>query len=446
MSFRIFIDQQELIGWTEATLERQKRNLTGVLTVQMFFTFIPDKPTFAEVTRGKDITVYVGGKLAFTGRIDKRQGRSLPSRDSRGRFVSGTNSPGTFDIESSISNDNYLITLTARGKTKYLIDSSHRHPTTNIANTTDRKAIEALIEGQPVELDWQAPIVDLPIVRFRDGSLVLDELHRVCNENCHYIYEGRDGRLVVTDTAQAGRGDDLVLGKNILSFSASQSEDRANSEIIIKGHRTGNELWGREAVIEREKTLKDNWVQTTTPLVIQHYGDATDEALERRGKFEADKRAAESKQVVLDVFHVQSPSGEAWDIGTLHYIEVPPEGVFDVMECTGIKYNVTPNSIRTTLTFTPPPTPNVKGSKSSSLTSASTPGADNVANATSSNPRGRTMPPADSIQGQYPAKWTSAELNVTPTTVNMPEINTLTSNKLGFSSSRPPMTLPDGAK
>lgn len=442
MSFRVFIDQQELIGWTEATLERQKKNLTGILTLQMFFTFIPDKPTFADVTRGKDITVYVGGQLAFTGRIDKRQGRSLPSRDSRGRFVSGTTGTGSFDIESSISNDNYLITITARGKTKYLVDSSHRHPTTNIADTTDKKTLEALIRGQPVELDWRSPEVKLPIVRLRDGSLILDELHRICNENCHYVYEGRDGRLIVSDTAQGEMGDDLILGKNILSFSASQSEDRANSEIIVKGHRTGNELWGREAVIEREKTLKDDWVQTTTPLVIQHYGDATDEALERRGKFEADKRAAESKQVVLDVFHVQTPSGQPWDIGNLHYIEVPPEGVFDVMECTGIKYNVTPNLVRTTLTFTPPPTPEIKGSKSSSLTSEPTPGADNVANASNSRSRNTEA----SIEGKYPAKWTSAQLNVTPTTVNMPEINTLTSNKLGFSNQRPPMTLPDGAK
>lgn len=442
MSFRIFVDGEELIGWTEATLERRKKDLTGILTVQMFFTFVPSKPEFANVTRSKDITVYVGNQLAFTGKIDKREGRSMPQRDSRGKFTRGTTQQYGTDIESQFAGSNYLITLTARGSTKYLIDASHRHPTTNIADTTNKTVIETLTNGQPVEIDWRATEIKLPIVRFRDGSRVLDELHRVCNENCHYIYEGRDGRLIVTDTASEEHGDDLILGKNILSFSASQSEDRANSEIVVKGHRTGNDIWGEDAVIERERTLKDDWVQTTTPLVIQHYGDATDEALERRGKFEADKRAAESKRVVIDVFHVQNPSGRAWDIGVLHYVEIPPEGVFDVLECSALKYEVTPNAIKTTLTLTPPPAPEVKGSKQSSLTKPAAPGADNVSNATTR----RAQSGAGSIEGQYPDRWTSAQLNVTPTTVNMPEVNTLTSNKLGFSNKRPPMTLPDGAR
>ena len=67
------------------------------------------------------------------------------------------------------------------------------------------------------------------------------------------------------------------------------------------------------------------------------------------------KRSSESKKITIEVFHVQSPSGAPWDIGNVHYVEVPPEGIFDMFECTQLTYHVNAEKeLKTTLTLSPP--------------------------------------------------------------------------------------------
>ena len=68
------------------------------------------------------------------------------------------------------------------------------------------------------------------------------------------------------------------------------------------------------------------------------------------------KRNSESKKITIEVFHVQSPSGQPWDIGNTHYVEVPPEGIFDMFECTELTYHVNAEKeLKTTLMLSPPP-------------------------------------------------------------------------------------------
>ena len=47
---------------------------------------------------------------------------------------------------------------------------------------------------------------------------------------------------------------------------------------------------------------------------------------------------------------------QPWDIGNTHYVEVPPEGIFDMFECTELTYHVdAEKELKTTLTLSPPP-------------------------------------------------------------------------------------------
>lgn len=342
--FRIFLDGKELLGWTSATLSRKKSDLTGTFSCEVFFAYSPKAPVMIEALRGRDVTVYVGGHLAFFGSLDRRRGKG------NGKLQGSTAS-------GSISPDSYTVSLQARGRTKYLVDSSHQHPTGTMKKPTSRQVAEALTKDFDVELDWQSDDVKLDRVVFRDGAAVVTELQRLGNENGHFFYETRDGKLRFTD--QAGpTGDDLILGKNIIYFSADQTEEHEKSDIVVKGQRTTTELWGEQAVLEVAKRAKNGNVPSKIPYVIQHYGDGTPEALERRAKFEGDKRTSQSLSVSIDVFHIQTESGEPWDIGTKHYVEIPPEGIFDVLECTELTYHVqNDKTLKTTLTLAPPPSP-----------------------------------------------------------------------------------------
>lgn len=298
--------------------------------------------------------------------------------------------------------------LTARGKTKYLVDSSQQETNTTMLRPTNKAAFEKLLEPFRIQLEWMATTLEIDKIRWRDGSKVIEEINRLCTEHGHYAYETRDGKLRVTDDIGPGTGEPLVLGDNIVSFSAEQSEEDAKSEITVKGQRTPKDVWGEDAIVKPVKYVTDEWVQSYIPIVVQHFGDGTPEALERRGQFEANKRSAMSKRLSVEVFHVQSRSGEPWDIGTLHYVEVPPEGIFDVFECTAITYTVdAKGTLKTDLTLSPPPT-NSAGKGGGLQAFASTGGAELLADGASR----RSLLGVTFAPGSYPQPWSGPVLAI----------------------------------
>jgi prophage tail gpP-like protein len=350
---QIFVGGQELTQYTGGRLTRKKQDLTGSLTCDIFFNYMPSRPVMANAMAGEDVMVYVGGHLAFWGTLDKRRGKG------KGKDNGGAGA----EITSSINADHYDVQLTARGRTKCFIDSSHQHPTGTMLKPTNRQVVEALTKDFQVELDWQSPIYELPRVIFRDGCNIVHELHRIGNENAHYVYETRDGKLRFTD-APTDFGDDIVLGKNILTFSSDQSKEHDRDRIVVKGQRIDKAVWGEEAVVNVVQAAKKSGDQSRMPYTIQHYGDGSKDALERRAKFEADKRQQQNLKVSVEVFHVMSTTGP-WDLGILHYVEIPPEGVFNVMECVELDYTFdAQGTLKTTLTLAPPPAPKDQSAQS----------------------------------------------------------------------------------
>lgn len=441
--FRIFIGGEELERYTSAKLQRSKKQLTGSLEVNVFFESVPTSPQIVQAMRGKEILVYVMNQLAFTGLIDKRTGKTEQPRDSKGRFVKGPKTIGGGEgdgISASISQQGYTVTITARGKTKYLIDSSHGQTVTTFKKTTDRKLIEQLLSKFQVELDWQGEENDIRLARVRDGSTVATELFNFCNEHCHFIYETRDGKLRIIDEAEQTTGENIVLGQNILTFNAQQSEDQANSDIVVKGHRNDPEVWGNDAVTVPVENIKDSWVASNIPLDIQVYGDATGDKLKKRAKYEADRRSEESKSITVTVFHIAS-RGVPWDIGILHYVEIPCEGVFDVLECTDLTYTVDASgTLETELTLSPPPSGAISGA-GNSLTKG-------VSNAVSDLAKmgiaRRVAAGVTLVPGLYPSSWTSAALSIiaNPIIGVVSMVNGLLKSP-SEQNRKPPMSLPD---
>lgn len=415
---RIFVGGEELRGWTEMSLSRSKKNLTGSLSVSMFFTYVPDSPVAINATKNKEILVYIGGQLAFTGKIDKRKGSGVK----HGQTGSDDNSSGSdLTRSSNIGADEYTVKITARGKTKYLIESSHQHPTTNMLKPTNKEAFEKLLQPWGLEMDWKASTIKLDKIRFRDGAKVIHEIQRLAEENGHFVYETRDGKVRVTDDTGREQGEPLILGVNISSFSAEQSEEDAKRKVKVKGQRTEKGIRGKAAVENVEKEIEDKWVDADIPFTIQHYGDGTPEALERRANFETNKRSSEAKKLTIDVFHVQSSNGEPWDIGTLHYCEVPAEGIFDVFECTDLTYEVkNDETIKTTLTLSPPPSNTAAtGAQANPADAAGLTGlgalvdsASALAGLVAQGAARRSRAGVTFGAGQYPSPWTGPNVSI----------------------------------
>lgn len=421
--FEIYIGGSKLENWTSATLKRAKKELTGNLSVEIFAGHMPSQPLVRSAVAGAEILAYVAGKLAFTGNVDSRQGvgsRSKKSKDTKSDVTGNT----------SIGPDSYTMSISARGKTKVLVDGSHQHDTSTVLKKTDKGVCEELLKKKDVQLDWQASETKLDKARFRDGATVVEELRRLGSENALYIYEDAEGKLRVCD-GPVGSGPPIVLGENILTFDAEQTQAQAKSLIEVKGHMTDKLQRGKARIEKRIVEVKDAWAKGDVPLTIQHYGNGTDEALEKRGRFEADKRAQEAKNIRVTVFNVEQ-DGQIWDIGALHYVEVPPEGIFDEMECVELEYKATPTSIQTSMTLAPPPAKSASGSRT--LSGGGPLGIASISGVASIGLSRRASFGLTLEAGLFPDPWGSAELSVSlpqvSATVSVSALGALASAKV----------------
>ena len=339
---RIFIRREELIGFTSMTLQRAKDQLTGTLTVEVFMGYVPQGRVLEPAEKGSEILVYVADQLVFTGFIDRRKDASGNSEK--------------VSTSLSLGPDQYTVTLTARGKTKYAIDSSHQHPTGTLLRTSAQEAFETLLSPWEIQLDWQADEIKLDRVRLRDGGRVVDELQRIAGIASLYMHETTDGKLRVTDASSEVTGEPLKLGVNILNFSADLTEDTDRSHVQVKGQRQGVNQWGQVAVVPTINKVRNEALSNFSPVTVQLYGDASELLLGRRAQYEVNRRLTDSKKVTLDVFHVKQTDGSPWDIGELHYVEIPPAGISDILEVVELTYTVeNDNTLKTQLVLSPPP-------------------------------------------------------------------------------------------
>ncbi len=456
----ITIGGGEVEQWTEMTLTRKKENLTGELEVTLFGGSMPSMPVLREILASSPIEVYVAGMLAFTGTVDKRAGKGHNGNDKHGnRHGKGG---GSAHVQSShgtlhhggghhkggsgqgaashgglnIGPNQYLIKINARGKCKRLVDSSHQHPTTNMLQPTTKEVVEKLVEPWKVPVEFLGEVLKLDKVRFRDGARVVDELHRVATENAYFMYETRDGKLKVTDGvgSQSSGGDPLILGQNILTFDAEQSENEGRSKVKVKGQRSPKDKWGEEAVLKTFKEVQDSWVKDFAPETVQHNGDGDEKALERRARFEMNKRSATCKKLTIEVFHVQTPSGQPWDIGDTHYVEIPPEGIFDVFEVIELTYYVDhEKTLKTKLTLSPPPSGGAGGAS----------GGFGLSSISQTLGMARAGQAGFALQaGSYPAPWTGPTLSELPQQTLVEAAAKQKPDDLEVKR-QPPLTLPD---
>jgi prophage tail gpP-like protein len=322
----IIIAGQLFRYWKTFNLKRSRKDLTGSLSFDFGFVGIPNSPLHPFIISGAEISCYVGGRLAFTGTIDKR----AASGDAK----------------------NYSCKITCRGKTKQLINSSHKHEKGMKKKTKTKEAIDELVQPFGVNVKYESEDnIEMERIVFRDGMPVYNEIHRLTREHNKLAFEAVDGTLLITEDSKGGNGQDLIVGKNVIKFNTEQSEEDGNSEITVKGQRTGMEYQGNEA-INRKVVHQDPMFKNYSPLTVQLVGDASDERMEARLKMERARQVQDSRSVTFEVFYVQD-DGSEWDLNKTHYTEISSESLFTEMVVTELEYQGSPTEISTSITLSP---------------------------------------------------------------------------------------------
>jgi prophage tail gpP-like protein len=325
--FRIFLDGRKLSHCTDMSISRSKNAMTGTLNFGVAVGGPVDSAVLPTVQPGTDVVVAVGPHLAFTGTIDRRTDK--------------------------MDKDGYSISFGARGKSKDLVDSGHRVPAAAITNTSTRSVVEQLIQPWRVSLDWQAADANIPRIRFRRGARVVDEIQRIAEEFGLHFFETRQGVLRVTDVPETTRGQPLVLGKNILAFNAEVSTDKERASVQVRGQRTDKEVWGEEAVLPTTVKRDNGGVLGNAIADVFMRGDATEEALERRAVYEMNKRTAASRKVNITVPGYVGMDGQPYDIGNLHYVEIPCAGLATTLELVEMSYTANTSKVEASLVLSP---------------------------------------------------------------------------------------------
>lgn len=326
----VLIDRGKLTHIRDMSLTRSTESVTGELRVSVFMDWMPEERVFNGVLRGAETLVYVGDHLAFTGTLDSRRDSGTP--------------PGEYEIE-----------LIARGRTKRLIDNSHRHPTGTILRTTNRQAFDTLVQPFGIQVEWLADEVPMNRIRLRQGARVHDELRRIAQQTGVNFYETRDGRLRVVDGPIGITGEPVVLGQNIVSFDADLRGDVERREITVTGQRTEANVWGSEAIIPPVLNLSDGTIPEDGDLTVQMYGSATPDALQRAGTYDYNRRVAAGREVNVQLFGQLQSTDDPWDLGVRHQVQIPPAGIAGEFEVTSISYVLDHDATwRTNLSLHPP--------------------------------------------------------------------------------------------
>jgi prophage tail gpP-like protein len=80
----VFIGGQQLEGYTGLTVTRSKEELTGSCEIELFFNYMPTSPVVVDAAVSKELLIYIGGQLAFTGTVDRRTGKGTKqNRDAK---------------------------------------------------------------------------------------------------------------------------------------------------------------------------------------------------------------------------------------------------------------------------------------------------------------------------------------------------------------------------
>lgn len=284
---------------------------------------------FPDMGMGAEVSIYLDGKLAIRGQVDSREGRGDAS--------------------------SYRITLQGRTRTGNLVDSSATHKTGQWDKVKPSQVVRDIADPFGVEVSVQRDVQEI-VKRFilRDGESAERAIRRISREFGMIPFSDEEGRLVIARPGARGVGEPLVLGRNILTWTATMDLKVLHSHVIAKGQAiTDDHMYGRPAT-HIVAAVRDETVAAYRPLIIPMWGDATPDRVRRRAWIEALRRQGESLRVTVEVpGFTDAVTGDLYRPNVRHHVAIPPDGVDVTLVAKSVSFRMGPNEARTTIELVP---------------------------------------------------------------------------------------------
>lgn len=295
---------------------------------EVFMEYAPQSPVFPWIKDGVDATVSIGGFVNITGAIESRKGEG--------------------DKES------YNLSFSVKSKTKKGQKQHAKLGKGQKVNTSAKKVADEIAKNGGLQIKYGASVEDVKIAQhICVGDATVDkEIKDIWRDRGFLVYGDHEGKIRVEGDEEGETGCDLIVGVNVMKYSASQSDEKKRGKIKVKGTRVLTKETNRKGTITPDGSAKMK-TKIESEWVVWAMGDQTPESLKKRAKFESNRRDAASKEVEITTFGWLAPNGQPYRVNGKHYTEVPSESVYDMLRIKDISGSAKKTEVEVEVTLAP---------------------------------------------------------------------------------------------
>lgn len=292
------IGGQMITGWTDIRVTRGIERCPSDFSIGMTERY-PGELTNVITTPGAPAVVSLGGDTVITGYIDR--------------------------YSPSMSPNEHAIRVTGRSKCMDLVDCAAQWPKSQISGA-DAFAIAtklAAVYGVSVRNLATMGLPIIPQFNLMLGETAYEVIERICRYSALLAYDDTDGALILSQVGGVAAASGIAEGDNvqeaIVDFCADQRYQtyvafKVAVDLLSDLGENGNLTY----------TENDpNVIRPREMVIIAEAGDAGQEVVQRRARWECARRAGRARVVRVVVDSWRDKAGALWTPNTLTSVDLP---------------------------------------------------------------------------------------------------------------------------
>jgi len=231
------------------------------------------------------------------------------------------------------------VRVSGRSKSQDAVDCPPaKHKTGRVEKKT---LLDAAKEFDEFGVGFTADVPLKPIdkIQRNPNETVFDTLERYARRDGLLLMGEPDGKIKITRAGEKRIAGALVEGQPpIKSFKVQFTAKDKRSPVVARGQRA---IGVDKKSMRQEVQEYDSSVGRYRPVILFVEGDADDEKLRKRAKWESSRRSGESCSVSVTVFGWRDSSGKLWEPGRLMAIYFPSERLDQDMTLSTVTFKQT---------------------------------------------------------------------------------------------------------
>ncbi len=320
----LFVNGQKYEGWTEASVKRSVKAISGEFTLSITDNWNGTGLIFF-IGIGDEAQVKIGDEVLVTGYVE--------------------------EIQNSIDANSHTVSISGRDKTGDVVDCSAIYKSGEIKNADLVKIAQLLIEPFGLTVHAETNVGPaFPSFVIKTGETVFEALERAARLRGVILSSDGFGNIIVTKVGKNKSQTSLIEGQNIKQASLTLDTKERYSKYFIKSQMKGTDTVSGKHVSQIKADIDDSTLKRYRPLIVIAEQQANTAETRTRAQWEAAVRAANSSKVSVTVQGFeQKEGGLLWHVNDLVYFESKTLGLQQEFLIADIEMKISASSGRETI-------------------------------------------------------------------------------------------------